>query len=303
MSALGVAMQIKKSLIVIGVVFFFVACQQMAIVHDLSERDANEIIVLLDRNDIKADKIKEVRNQEVFWSVSVASKDTIEAQNVLVANQLPRVRQGGLEGICKNTSMIVTKDTEKCRMLLGLKGEIINSLQSIPGVSFADVVLNIPDKEEFPDPDVPQPRPTAAVTVRINKDLKEQTPLTEQKVQEFVANSISGMDTRDVAVIISYITQGNPRVTPNANQTEDGQTSPEVTSEGSEAQGFISVGGLRMAEKSAGKFKVMAALFLVVLLVLAGAFIFTLLKMSQLRKQAPASAETEQAGDKKLLEA
>ena len=148
------------------ILLFTTACQQQPIVHDLSERDANEILVLLARNNIPSEKVKEVRNQEIYWQVRVGKGDMVTAQNILVANQLPRVRQGGLEGICKNAGMIVTKETEKCRMLLGFKGEIINSLESIPGVSFADVVLNIPDKQEFPDPNLPQPRPTAAVTDR-----------------------------------------------------------------------------------------------------------------------------------------
>lgn len=296
-------MSLRKAFVLFSLVVLIAACQKASIVHDLSERDASEIIVLLNTNGIKAEKIKEVRNQEIFWSVSVAQGDTMTAQSILVANQLPRVRQGGLEGICKNTSMIVTKDTEKCRMLLGLKGEIINSLQSIPGVSFADVVLNIPDKEEFPDPNVPQPRPTAAVTVRINKDFKEQTPLTEQKVQEFVANSISGMDARDVAVIISYVTQGAPKTEQTSDKSPENQTGQTVTIDGTESQNMVSVGGLKMAKKSATKFKVVSALFLIILLVLAGAFIFTLLKMSQMRKQVPVSAEPAQTADKKLLQA
>ncbi len=285
------------------ILLFTTACQQQPIVHDLSERDANEILVLLARNNIPSEKVKEVRNQEIYWQVRVGKGDMVTAQNILVANQLPRVRQGGLEGICKNAGMIVTKETEKCRMLLGFKGEIINSLESIPGVSFADVVLNIPDKEEFPDPNLPQPRPTAAVTVRYLKDANDnQTQLTENKVQEFVANSISGMDPRDVSVIISYVSQSNPRQTLNPEQDNpqevNGTQPPE---DGGEVSALVRVGGIEMSEGSASKFKAVAVLFLLLLLALAGAFIFTLLKMSQMRKQMPVTAEPATAADKKLL--
>lgn len=291
----------KVLIVFFVVVISLTACEKMAIVHDLSERDASEIIVLLNVNGVKAEKIKEVRNQEVFWSVSVSPSDEITAQNILVANQLPRVRQGGLEGSCKNTSMIVTKDTEKCRMLLAMKGEIINSLQSIPGVSFADVVLNIPDKEEFPDPNVPQPRPSASVTLRLNKDVKDQTPLSEGKVQEFVANSISGMDARDVAVIISYVNQGIPKIQLDVPPQTDSTNCVPAT-DGTEPTQLVSVGGIKMAEKSAIKFKIVSVLFMMLLLLLAGAFIFTLLKMSKLRKQAPVTAEPApaQTGNKLL---
>lgn len=293
-----------------------VACEETAIVHDLNERDANEVIVLLARNNIKATKQKEERNQEIFWKIAVSADDNTRARSILVANNLPRIRQGGLKGICEDTSMIVTEETEKCRKLLAYKGEIINSLESVPGVVSADVVLNIPDKVEFPDENTPIARPTAAVTVKYLTDANVKTKLTEGKIQDFVANSISGLDARDVAVIISYLEQkiDEPTQKDNNKDSEPVVLGQQENSDGTPTASLdenddplVSVAGIMMDERSAKKFKIIAALFLVLLLFLSAAFIFALFRMSKLRKQSSVEAEVEddsqEMADKKLLEA
>lgn len=302
-----------KYLPLVLVIVFLMACKEASIVHDLSERDANEIMVLLAKNDINSSKHQEIRNQESFWIVNVAKEDEIRAQSILVANNLPKIRQGGLKGICQDTSMIVTDETEQCRRLLAYKGEIINSLESIPGVVSADVVLNVPEKVEFPDENTPIDRPTAAVTIMYLVDANVRTDLNEGKVQEFVANSITGLDSRDVSVIISYLKQKidkDPKKQGDkgAEQSGGGEAGDsQQTAQADELkdQKMISVGGIMMDEKSAQKFKIISTVFLVLLLLLSAAFIYALLKMSKLRKQSSAAIEldSEEKEDKKLLEA
>lgn len=290
-----------------------VACKEVAVVHDLNERDANEIYVLLAQNDVKSSKEKFEKNQEVSWTINVAEADEIQARSILVANNLPRVRHGGLEGICKDAGLILTPKTEKCREILAYKGEIINSLESIPGVVSADIVLNIPDKEDFPDPNTPTPRPTASVTVQYNlADPQVTTKLTEGKVQEFVANSVSGLDARDVAVIVTYMQKP---VDKTLVVPLDGQTTPPTqTTEGTEPTvasastptDLTQVVGLSMDADSAKKFKVITMVFLVLFLFMAVAFIFVLLRMAKLRKQASNSVQTlpveTSAADQKMLQ-
>lgn len=302
------------NIIIVCILFTFVACNGFELVHDLNERDANEIIVLLAKNNISAKKQKEIRNQEIFWIVIVGSDDEIQSQSILVANHLPRVRQGGLKGICDEPGMIVTAKFEKCQEILALKGEIINALESVPGVVSADVVLNIPEKEEFPDENTPTSRPTAAVTVKYLSDANVKTNLSEGNVQDFVANTVDGLDARDVKVIISFFVQkmnGQTKTTvattvdPNSIGTT---TNPTPNGTVAAANGnLVSVGGIMMDEESAQKFKIISAVFLVLLLLLAAAFIFSLFRMSKMRKQASVTAETAPAeskeAEKKLLEA
>lgn len=298
--------------------FVFAACEQVAIVHELSERDANKIIVLLAKNNIASKIEKSEKSQKVDWSVTVEPEDEIAARSILVANNLPKVKHGGLSGICKDTPLIMSPETEKCRKILAYKEEIINSLESIRGVVSADVVLNIPDVQEYPDEDSLAPRPTAAATVQYLKEPSMTSYLTEGKVQEFVSNSVSGLDARDVAVIITYLepVSGGPE------QTENGQNAAQVSETAThntatqtpstsqddelavEDENTITIGGLTMDEESAKKFKVVAILFLVLFLLLTTAFIFVLLRMARLKKQVSVGAtpvDEDELADQKLL--
>lgn len=283
--------------------------------HDLNERDANEIWVLLSKNGIPATKVKAEKNQAVTWTIKVKDDDEQSARSLLVANNLPRVRQGGLEALCgiKVGSFILTPKQEKCREILGLKGEIINNLEKIPGVVSADVVLNLPEKEDFPDEDTPTPRPTASVVVQYLDNGLTVNKLTEGKVQEFVARSVDGLDARDVAVIISFLNydQNSGKMVAKNGDTggDDGGTGAgsdtgkdDGGQDGGDGVLTSSVMGLNMDTESAGKFKLAAGMFLLLFLLLAVALIFVLYRMSKLRKQAPVPAEKIDP-DQKLLEA
>jgi type III secretion system YscJ/HrcJ family lipoprotein len=305
--------RLNSVLLVLVCLFALSACKETAIVHDLEERDANEILVVLAKHDITAKKDKVEKNQAVTWFITVNPSDEMAARSILVANNLPKVRHGGLSGICKDAGLILTPKTEKCREILAYKGEIINSLESIPGVVSADVVLNIPDKDEFPDANSVPPRPTAAVTIQYLKDGRTTTTLSEGKVQEFVSNSVNGLDARDVAVIISYFESGVPMAgdAPEAAATKDAPLVSGTTGtadvvqmpdtvEPDEVPDLKTIGGLKMDSSSAKKFKVVAVLFLVLFLLITGAFLYVLLKMARLKKQVPIVADEDDV-DHKLL--
>ena len=266
---------------------FTLSCKEIDIVHDLQERDANEILVVLNQHSIKAIKERSEKNQEVTWIIKVDAESEQLARAVLNANNLPRVRLGGLMGICQDAGMILTPKTEKCRELLAYKGEIINLLESVACVVSADVVLNIPEKVDFPDEKTVQLHPTATASVKYLKDCTSGTKLSDQRVQDIVANAVSGLDPRDVAVVISYLDSGLPKPKGTEDVTKD---CPEVVAspEGTPAN-LVTVAGLSMDESSAQKFKVVTVAFLFLFLLIAAAFIYVLLKMSKVRKVATGS--------------
>jgi type III secretion protein J len=280
-----------KNVFLLFFVMSLVACDDTPIIHDLQERDANEILVLLSQHSIEAKKEKAEVNQEITWTVTVTPENEAKARSILVANNLPRIRHGGLSGICQDAGLIATPKTEKCREILAYKGEIINSLESIPGVVSADVVLNIPDKEEFPDKDAVPARPTASVTVQYLPNPKHSTKLTEQKVQGFVANAVSGLDSRDVTVIISLVDSVFPQAAPMSESSVASENSKSFdgtssVDESLSEEEMVSIGGLRMDEGSAGRFKLLGVLFLFLLLALTGALVYVLIRMAKLKRSS-----------------
>src|SRR4030095_979443 len=130
-------------------VFVLTGCGKVPIIHDLVESETNEILGALADRGIEAEKVSEEKSQKISWSVLVLQKDTAAARKVLVENNLPKKRELGFSGICKEKGLIPTPEEEKCRKILALKGEIINSLSRIPGVIESAVVLHIPDLNRF----------------------------------------------------------------------------------------------------------------------------------------------------------
>ena len=69
----------------------FMACDHSEPIADnLSQNDANEIIVVLKDHHISSQKIAVSGRKNTSYQISVAKKDHIEALRILVNNQLPK---------------------------------------------------------------------------------------------------------------------------------------------------------------------------------------------------------------------
>src|SRR3989344_2145338 len=180
-------------------ILLLAGCQKAVLYHGLSEEDANEILVVLQEEGVQAQKEKEVRQNEIFWTIELQFDDLPRARSLLVAKNLPRQKELGLGGVYKEKGLIPTSDEQKARFLLALKGEIINSLEKLPEVIDADIVLNVPIKEEFNRGE--KKRPTASVVIKAMLPPNTQSSLSEMKIQEFVANSVEELAPRDVTVL------------------------------------------------------------------------------------------------------
>lgn len=283
-----------KFIAVLLIAFFIAACGKVPLYQDLSEEDVNEILVLLSENGIKAAKEKEVRQNEVFWSVSVANRDMSRARSLLVQHNLPRRKELGLTGVYKEKGLIPTPDEQKARYLLALKGEIINSLERIPSVVDADVVLNIPTKDEFATAEEKAgQRPTASVIVKLKPADPGEEHLSEAKFQQFVANSVEGLHPRDVTVIVSYIPGARPTIRPGEVRT----LTPVAPSETPEAKPLPEMDkelvGLRLDTPSKERLKIYLLVFFLVLIILSAGLVISIVQGSRMRRQIMAMQHGE----------
>ncbi|OGQ21551.1 MAG: hypothetical protein A3I05_03360 [Deltaproteobacteria bacterium RIFCSPLOWO2_02_FULL_44_10] len=262
----------------------FTACGQISLYQDLSEEDANEMLVLLSEHNIKANKKKETRQNEIFYSVEVSPNDMPRSRQLLVEHNLPRRRELGLDGVYKEKGLIPTPDEQKARYLLALKGEIINSLERIPDVVDVDVVLNLPTQDEFASRAANEiKRPTASAIIKAKPGLTVRSAISEAKIQQFVANAIEGLNPRDVSVIISYISSGTPTLQPGdvlslTTPTREGSSfSPEE-----QGQELL---GLSLNETSKSKLKLYFLIFFLLLVLLSTALIIVIVQGSRLRRE------------------
>ncbi|MFH1874688.1 MAG: hypothetical protein ABH859_05840 [Pseudomonadota bacterium] len=279
------------SLIIITCLFVTTGCQKVALYSDLSEEDVNEMLVLLSENGIDAKKQKEVRQNDVFWSIAVSEAEMNKARSLLMQHNLPRKRELGLTGIYKEKALIPTPDEQKARYILALKGEIINSLERLGSVVDADVVLNVPTKDEFAtEEEKMTKRPTASVIVKLIPPAAGQEPLTEAKIQRFVANAVENMNARDVTVIMSYLT------TDKRQQIRPGEVA-SITGSPSGVQAPLifedELVGLKLDEASKKRLKIYLLIFFLLLILLSTGLIVTIVQASRTRRKL---AEIKQHG-------
>jgi type III secretion protein J len=262
---------------------FVAGCGNIKLYQRLSEEDANEIMVLLSENGIKASKEEEVIQNEISYAIEVREKDMARARSLLLQHNLPRRKELGLTGVYKEKGLIPTPDEQKARYLLAIKGEIINSLRRIPQVVDVDVVLNLPTRDEFASAEEQhRQRPTASAVVKVKPDPSGESPITESKIQQFVSNSVEGMNPRDVAVVISYLpVEGFGR--PGDVKTL-GRTAPDVPQAGAPVAVEHKLIGLSLDAESKDKLKIYLLLFFILLIVLSAALIVVIIQGARMRR-------------------
>ncbi|PIR17498.1 MAG: hypothetical protein COX62_03575 [Deltaproteobacteria bacterium CG_4_10_14_0_2_um_filter_43_8] len=272
----------KKIIIFLFIILVFSACKKTDLYHDLSEEEANEMLVVLQKEGVDAVKVKDLRQNEVFWTVQVDPKKMNLAQRIISEHHLPRKRELGLSGVYKEKGLIPTPDEQKARYLLALKGEIINSIMKIPEVVDADVVLNIPSQDEFADPKAEKKRPSASVVIKARPSDIPQDVLSESKIQQFVANAVENMNPRNVAVIVTYISSPKRGLMPGQSLILSSTPDP-ASNQRVEDSPVTRIAGLEVVSSSQSRLKIYLAIFFIVLAVLAAALIITVIRTSRTR--------------------
>lgn len=273
------------SLAGLALVLVLTACGQENLYQDLSERDANEILVVLYQSGIDARKVRIEGTQDVTYTIQVPKNEIKDARRILVANNLPKRKELGFSGICKEKGLIPTPEEEKCRKLLALKGEIINSLEQVPGVINADVVLNIPEVDEFSTGEGAKKKPTASAVVRVNKDQVTGYEIREVNLQRFISNAVENLDPRDVTVIISYV-ESPVKVLAKGPQAA---ATPGPESAVSNPGALSTIAGLTLHQESLQRFKIYAVVFLVILIGVSAALILNVIKLTKMRQELKVS--------------
>lgn len=293
-------MRLKKYAILFFSLVFLAGCGQETLQQGLSEQDATEILVVLYQNGVNATKVKTESSEGATYSITVP-KDIIQnARRILVENNLPKVRELGSEGICKEKGLIPTPEEEKCRKLLAKKGDIINSLQRVPGVIDADIVLNVPEISPFNTETQSEARPTASAVIRVKKSA-DGYEITEARMQQFISKSVEKLDPRDVSVIISY-------VQPPQEVLAKGPQAPGAEAAAAGNVKLATIAGLVMKAESVQRFKIFAVVMLVLLLGVSAALIVNVIKLTRMRQELKVSklsgglAEVQGATSPPLLE-
>lgn len=175
-------------------------CAWNPIVHDLTERDANEIMVVLDSKGIKSRKVV-AEGRVVTWLVEVPESSATTARRILVDAELPKPKSLRLADVFKESGMIPTASEEKAKMLMGIQGEVEQKIKLIPGVLDVHCQVVIPDKEAIRDVNQAKPEPLASVVIVYEPLVGDQLPFKIEDIQNAVAASVEDLKPARVTVL------------------------------------------------------------------------------------------------------
>ncbi|MBB4383511.1 type III secretion protein J [Bradyrhizobium sp. SBR1B] len=194
---------VLKRAVALLVLFALVGCgSKIELYRNLSTREANEMLALLLRQGIHAERTADTGGTT---SLVIPTEDVPRAMAMLDSAGWPRDHFADMGGLFKKDRMISSDTEERVRYIYGVTQELSQTLSNIDGVLTARVHAVLP--ESASDDRSPSAPPTAAVLVRY----KPGAPIDQAvpKIKELVANSLKGLSYDRVSVALVEANQDN----------------------------------------------------------------------------------------------
>lgn len=249
----------------ISLLLMCVGCQtQTTILNNLSERDANEIIVLLASKGIDAQKAQAVTTGvgatgEPKWDIMVPSSRITEALAILNQAGLPRVKGTSLLDLFGSQGLVPSDMQDKIRYQEGLSAQLATTIRKMDGIIDANVQITFPQEGEE------EKQLTASVYVKHRGILDNPNSLAITKIKRLVASALPGLTPENVTVI--------------ADRALLADISLEPTQQMKEERDYVSIWGVVIAQDTLIRFRLIFYTFIIVLFLLACALLWTMWKI------------------------
>jgi type III secretion protein J len=250
---------------------FLSGCESnKAIVNNLDEREANEIIVFLASKGIESEKIQMSSSapggggETIKYSLAVKPSQATEAMAILNQNGLPRIKGTNLLDLFAKAGLMTSEKEETIRYQAGLAEQLANMIRKIDGVIDADVQLSFPAAEATAATGITAAAPqkiTAAIYVKHQGVLDDPNSHLVIKIKRLIAGSVSGLDINDVAVISDRSRFTDITLTPNAESLEGGRMMEKE---------YVSIWSIVMSKNSAARFRILFFTLTIFAIVFAG---------------------------------
>ncbi|MBF0320069.1 MAG: type III secretion inner membrane ring lipoprotein SctJ [Nitrospirae bacterium] len=169
------------------------ACKE-SLYTNLSEREVNEIIAILQSRGIDCVKTPGV---ETKWSVEVASADFSIAVDILKSYGYPHREYDSIGDVFKS-GMLSSPVVERIRFIYAVSQELEATIASMDGVMVARVHVVLPQNNPLSDKIIPS---SASVFVKHAPGARIQNAIP--KIKELVVNSIEGLIYENVTVVVT----------------------------------------------------------------------------------------------------
>ena len=175
----------------IAIVFLFLTGCEQAVYNNLSEQDANDVLLTLLKGGIEAEK----RAGEKGYSIHVDGSKIAAAIGLLSSTGQPAQHYANLGEIFSRNGLISSPTEERVRFIYGVEQEIAKTLSNIDGVLVARVHIVLPAN----DPLSTQSKlSSASVFLKYRADMNMQVVVPD--VKDLVVRSVEGLTADKVAV-------------------------------------------------------------------------------------------------------
>ncbi|MEQ9076862.1 MAG: hypothetical protein RLP09_23590 [Sandaracinaceae bacterium] len=165
---------------------------------DLSDVQADEIVLALDGEGIGADKARSEATGGARYRVVVAHGDVPAALAVLRDHDLPRPEAPGFAEMFSDGSLVPSAAEERARYAAAIAGELSRSLEAMAGVRRARVHVAMPEAGSRTLDEGPA-RARASVLLLHNPGVEPDA----DAVRALVAGGVQELAIEDVAVVAS----------------------------------------------------------------------------------------------------
>ena len=189
-----IAVRKVVKLAAIALVFCALAGCQAELYSKLGEREANDMIALLHKNGIAAERsfAKDGTNQ-----IKVEESQLAQAIELLKANGLPRRTFTNMGEVFKSSGLISSPTEERARFIYALSEELSRTISDIDGVLSARIHVVLPKNDLLRQDATP-----SSASVFIRHDARAPLKSLLPHVKMLVANSIEGLSYEKVSVVL-----------------------------------------------------------------------------------------------------
>jgi type III secretion protein J len=189
-----IAVRKVVKLTALALVFCALAGCQVELYSKLGEREANDMIALLHKNGIGAERsfAKDGTNQ-----IKVEESQLAQAIELLKANGLPRRTFTNMGEVFKSSGLISSPTEERARFIYALSEELSRTISDIDGVLSARIHVVLPKNDLLRQDATP-----SSASVFIRHDARAPLKSLLPHVKMLVANSIEGLSYEKVSVVL-----------------------------------------------------------------------------------------------------
>ncbi|PTW56650.1 type III secretion protein J [Breoghania corrubedonensis] len=182
-----------RCVFILGVCVLLGACK-LDLYSGLTERDANEMLAILQANGVSADKQYKAKEGVTLL---VEESELPRAIQILNQNGYPREVRDSIGNVFKKSGIMSSPFEERVRFVYALAEEVSRTLSEIDGVLTARVHIVLPE-----DPGLGEKIKPSSAAVFIKHRIGVNLDFFVPQIRRLVANSIEGVDYESVSVVM-----------------------------------------------------------------------------------------------------